>query len=125
MTFLSILWFTEILCSFGLVLECKTGKEILESSRSQFLQKFLGNKFALSEAKDNTPKSLNWGGIADLPFLRTLSAIHQRSWKPSFWEMMGSFVLPAYAGLVASRTLLQQLLACLNFTLDSEELLCW
>ena len=59
MTFLSILGFTEILCSFGLVLECKTGKEILESSKSQFLQKFLGNKFALSEAKDNTSKSLN------------------------------------------------------------------
>ena len=34
---------------------------------------------------------------------------------------MGSFVLVAYASLAASRTLLQWLLACLNFTLDSEE----
>ena len=32
---------------------------------------------------------------------------------------MNSFVLLAYASLVASRTLLQELLACLNFYLDS------
>ena len=37
---------------------------------------------------------------------------------------MGSFGLVAYASLEASRTLLQQLLACLNFTLDSEDLFC-
>ena len=37
---------------------------------------------------------------------------------------MYSFVLLAYASLAASRTLLQQLLACLNFTLDSEDWLC-
>ena len=35
---------------------------------------------------------------------------------------MDSFVLLAYANLAASRTLLQQFLACLNFTLDSEDL---
>ena len=34
---------------------------------------------------------------------------------------MDSFVLLAYASLAASRTLLQQLLACLNYTLDSED----
>ena len=33
---------------------------------------------------------------------------------------MDSFVLLAYKCLAASRNLLQQLLACLNFTLDSE-----
>ena len=38
---------------------------------------------------------------------------------------MDSFVLVAYASFAASRTLLQQLLACWNFTLDSEDLLCW
>ena len=37
---------------------------------------------------------------------------------------MNSFVLSAYAGLAASRTFLQWLLACLNFTLDSEALFC-
>ena len=31
------------------------------------------------------------------------------------------FVLVAYARLAASKTLLQQLLACMNFTLDSED----
>ena len=33
---------------------------------------------------------------------------------------MDSFILVAYANTTASRTFLQQLLACLNFTLDSE-----
>ena len=45
MTFLTILGVTKILCSFGLVLE---GKEILESSGLEFLEKFLVNSFALS-----------------------------------------------------------------------------
>ena len=38
---------------------------------------------------------------------------------------MDSFVLLAYASLAASRTLLQWLLACLNFTLESEDLSFW
>ena len=37
----------------------------------------------------------------------------------------GLFVLLAYASLTASRTLLQQLLACPNFTLDSEDVSFW
>ena len=39
--------------------------------------------------------------------------------------MMDSFVLLADASLAPSRTLLQQLLACLNFTLESEDLSFW
>ena len=35
---------------------------------------------------------------------------------------MDSFFLLAYANLAASRILLQRLLACLNFTLESEDL---
>ena len=65
------------------------------------------------------------GGIADLPLLRTLLAICQKSQEPGFWEVMESFVLLAYASLAASRTLLQRLLACLNFTLESEDLSFW
>ena len=51
--------------------------------------------------------------MADLPLLRTLVAIRQKFREPSFWEVMDSFVLVAYANLAASRTLLQRLLACL------------
>ena len=40
MTFLTILGDTEMICRFGLVLEGKTGKEIPESSRLEFLEKF-------------------------------------------------------------------------------------
>ena len=63
-----------------------------------------------------TPGLLNRGAIADLPLLRALLAIHQKSREPSFWEVMDSFVLLACASLAASRTLLQRLLAYLNFT---------
>ena len=77
MTFSTILGVTEILFSFRLVLEGKTGKEIPESSRLEFLEKFLANNFALSDEKDNFSRLLNRGGIADLPLLRTLLAICQ------------------------------------------------
>ena len=106
MTFLTILEVMEVLCNFRLVIEGKTGKEIPESSRLEFSEEFLTNNFALSDAEDNTSSPLNRGGIADLPLLRTLLAIHQKSREPSFWEVMDSFVLVAYASLAASRTLL-------------------
>ena len=107
MTFLTILGVIKILCSFRLDLEGKTGKKITELSRLEFLQKFLVINFDLSDAKDNTSGPMNRGGIVDLPLLRTLLAIRQKSHKPSFWEVMNSFVLVAYANLAASRALLQ------------------
>ena len=70
---------TEILCSFKLVLEERTGKEIPESSRLEFLEKFSVNNFALSDADNNTSGPLNGGGIADLSLLGTLLAIRQKS----------------------------------------------
>ena len=54
MTFLTILGVTEILCSFTVVLEGKTSKEIPESSGLEFLEKFSRNNFALSDAEDKT-----------------------------------------------------------------------
>ena len=59
MTFLIILGVTELLCSFRLVLEGQTGKEISGSSRLEFLEKFSGNTFTLSDAEDNTSRLLN------------------------------------------------------------------
>ena len=69
----------EILCYFRLVLEGKTGKEMLEASRLEFLEKFLGNNFALLDTEDNTSGPLNRAGIVDLPLLRALLVIHQKS----------------------------------------------
>ena len=90
-----------------------------------FLEKFSANNFALSDVEGNTSGQLNRGGVTDLLWLRTLLAIRQKSQEPSFWEVIDSFVLLAYASLVTLRTLLQRLLACLKFTLDSEVLFCW
>ena len=78
MTFLTILGVTEILCSFRLVLEGKTG-EIPESSRLEFLEKSLANNFALSDAEHNTSGPLNRGAIAVLSLLKTLLEICQKS----------------------------------------------
>ena len=125
MTFFTILGVMEIFRSCRLVLEGKTGKEIPESSRLEFLEKFLAKNSALSDAEDNTSGPLNRGGIADLPLLRTLLTICQKSREPSFWEVMDSFAFVTYASFAASITLLQLLLARLNFTLDSEDLFWW
>ena len=91
MTFLTILGVTEILRSFRLVIEGKTGEEIPESSRLGFLEKFTRYNSALSDAQDSTPRLLNRGGIADFPLLRTLSQIVKKSKKPVFWEVTETF----------------------------------
>ena len=75
MPFLTILGIAEVLCSFRLVLEEKTGQEVPESSRLEFFKKFLENIFALSDTEHNTSWSLNRGVIAGLPWLRTLLVI--------------------------------------------------
>ena len=92
MIFLTIFGVTQILCSFKLVLEGKTGNKITESSKLEFLENFSANNFALLDADDNTSASLNRRGIADLPLLRTLLAICQKSQEPRFWEVMDYFV---------------------------------
>ena len=76
-------------------------REIPESSRSEFLEKFPANNFALLDAQGNTSRLLNRGGIANLSLLKTPLAICQKSKEPSFWEMMDSFVLLTYASLAA------------------------
>ena len=99
MTFLNILGVTEILCSLKLVLEGKTGKEIPKSSRLEFLEKFSANNFPLSDVEENTSWPLNRGGIVNLPLLRTLLAIHQKSREPSFWEVTdSSFIITCNFG---------------------------
>ena len=85
MTFLTILGVTEILCSFRLILEGKAAKEIPQLSRLEFLVKFLAINLALSDAEGNTSGPLNRGGIADLPLLKTLLTIRQKSQEPGFW----------------------------------------
>ena len=75
MTFLTILVVTDIVCSFKLVLNGKTGKKITESARLGFLEKISAKNFALPDAEDCTSRLLNRGSIADLPLLRILLAI--------------------------------------------------
>ena len=73
----------------------------MKPSNNLFSEKFSANSFALSDAEDNTSGPLNRGGIADLPLLRTLLAIHQKSQETSLWEVMDSFVLLVYVSLEA------------------------
>ena len=48
------------------------------------------SSFALSDAEGNTSRPLNRVGTADLPLLRTLLSICQKSWSPGFWEVINS-----------------------------------
>ena len=66
MIFLTILAVTEILFSFRLDLEGKTGKEIPASLGLKFLEEFSANNFALLDAEDNTSGPLNREDIVDL-----------------------------------------------------------
>ena len=78
-------------------------------SQIRVLRKVLANNFALSDAEDNNYGLWNRGGKADLSLLITLLAINQKSQEPSFWEVMDSFALVAYANLAASRNLSQKI----------------
>ena len=68
----------EDIMQFGLALEGKTGKET-PVIQIRILRKVLADNFALSDAEDNTYCLFNRKGIADLPLLRTLLAICQKS----------------------------------------------
>ena len=75
MTFFSNLEVVCMLRSFRLVLEGKAVKEIPESSRLEFLEKFFltvllyqnWRQTEAAEAEDNISGLLHRGGIADLP----------------------------------------------------------
>ena len=54
-----------------------------------------------------------------------LLSICKKLQEQDFWEVMDSFVLLACTSVEAFRMLLEQLLACLNLSLDSEDLFCW
>ena len=69
MAFLTNLGVIGILCRFSLVLVEKTGTEMPEPSRLEFLETFLANNFALSDAEDNISGPLNSGSTEDLPLL--------------------------------------------------------
>ena len=84
MTFFTILGDTQILYSFKLVLEGKSGKDGPEPSRLEFLEKFSANNFALSDVEENASRPLNRGDKTDLPLLRTLLAIRQKLREPHF-----------------------------------------
>ena len=88
----TILVVMEILCCFRLVQDGKTGKAIPESSRLEFLGKFSANNFALPDVEDSISRPLNREGITNLPLLRTLLAICQKSREPCFWEVMDFFI---------------------------------
>ena len=100
-----------------MVLGGKSQKNIQLMLEFLKVSKVLANN---ADAEDNTSGLLKRGGIAHSTLLKTLLVIRQRSQEQSFWEVMDSFVLVEYASLAAWKTFLQQLLACLNFTLDSE-----
>ena len=68
-TFLYILTTNE---TFLTNLEVKRAKEIPNSSRTEFLEKFSAKHFALSDENSDTEGSFKRGDTVDLPLLRRL-----------------------------------------------------
>ena len=62
-----------------------------ESSTLVLSEKFSSNNFAISDSEDSPLAPLNRG--VNLPLLRMLLAIRQKSQESSFWEVLDSFVL--------------------------------
>ena len=83
---------------------------------------FSANNIALSDAEYSTSKLLNIGSIANLPFLRTPFTKSPESQVSGKWY---TFFSLAFACFVASKTLLQWLVTCLNLTLDADFIFCW
>ena len=84
MTFFNHLGSYKSIMQFQISSREKTCKEIPESSRWEFLEKFSANNFALSDAEEKNSWPLNRGSVADLPLLRRLLAFLQNSAEPSF-----------------------------------------
>ena len=119
MVFLTILGVMEILFSFRLVLEGKTGKDIQEPSRLEFFKEFLANNFALSDEEDNTSGSLIRGVVADLPLLRALLAICQKSREPKFQGSDGLFCFRSICKFGSFMNPFATITSLLNFTVGT------
>ena len=104
-----------------LVLEGKTVKDIPKLSRLEFLDKFLANNFALSDAEDNI--SVEKRKYSRCTFVE--NTIISNMPEVLRVKFLGSDELFCFINKNSSRTLLQQLLVGLNFPLDSKDLFCW
>ena len=76
----------------------------------------------LSDAEENDSGPFNRGGIADLPLLRTLLALCQKSGETNFWKV--DFLFYKYMQVWQLQDLLKKMRAYLHFALDSEDLFC-
>ena len=118
--FLTIVGVTEILYSFRLVLEGKTGNKIPESSRLEFLEKFLSSSFALSDAEVDSSGPLNRGGIADL----TISNLPKVP-RATFVGSDRFFCFVSICKFISFKNPFANITNLLNFPLNSDNLFCW
>ena len=111
MAFWTNLRVTEILCRFILVLERKAGKEIPESSRLDFSEKFSASNFPY-QMQETTPQGRwQYGSMEYGRFTLVKSTTSKGLSSFISISNLGNFKNPL-------------VLACLNLTLDAEDLLC-
>ena len=116
MTFLINLAVLGILCSFTLVLEGKAGKDIPVSSRLE--------KTFDSEEKTSAP--LNKEVNSRFTFAKNSFSNSPKVTQVKFRESDRYFwFISVFTFDSLKNYFLQQSLACLNFTLDVEDLFCW
>ena len=128
-TFSTILEITQILCSLKLVLERKRGKEILESSRLEFFEKNFSKQICFIKYRRQHLWTIEQRMYSRFIFIESTISNFPKVSRAQFLESDGLFCFiskfASYASLAASRSLLQRLIACVNFPLDSKYFFCW
>ena len=115
---------TEILCSFKWVLGWKTGKYTWVI-KIRVLRKVLSKQFCFIRCRTQQLWSMEKRRYSRFIFVENTIDNSPKITTAKFLGRMDSFVLLAYESLATLRTLLQWLLACLNFTLELEDLSFW
>ena len=89
------------------------------------LRKVLGKQFCLIWRKRQHPWAIEQRRYSGFTFVENNTGNSSKVQTGKFLCIDWDFILLAYARLAASRTLLQRLLAFLNFAIDLAHLFCW
>ena len=109
----------EIICSFRLVLEEKTGKEIAELSRLRVLRKVFRKQFCFIKYRRQHLWGIQYRKSSKFTFVENTIGNSPKVTRGKFLGTNGLFCFLSKCKFRSFKNLFQPLLACLNFTLDS------
>ena len=126
MTFLTILGVTEISYRFRLVLEGRTGKEMPESSKIRVLSKVFSKQFCFIRCKRQRLQAVVQRRYSRFTFVENTNSNSPKVPSAKFLGIYELFLFYQHTQIwQLQENPFATLLVCLNFTFDSEDLLCW